>query len=100
MIPPVVGPATRSTSASPIAAAAVRREEPAQLARRGRILEDLELLDVGVAVAPALEQEVALAERPGAAEQRLGPERDGVRAGRRRARVGRSSSVEVYAGSA
>ena len=49
------------------------REEAAQLARRGRILEDLELLDVGVAVAPALEQEVALAEGARLAEQRLGP---------------------------
>ena len=73
MTPPVVGPATRSTSGSPSLPAAVRREEAAQLARRGRILEDLELLDVGVAVATALEQEVALAERAGAAEQRLGP---------------------------
>ena len=54
------------------------REEAAQLARRGRILEDLELLDVGVAVAAALEQEMALAERARAPEQRLGAERDGV----------------------
>ena len=46
--------------------ATVRREEPAQLARRGRVLEDLELLDVRVAVTPALEQEVALAEGAGA----------------------------------
>ena len=84
-----------------LAVAAARRaaaKNAAQLARRGRVLEDLELLDVGVAVAAALEQEVALAERPGRAEQRLGPERDGVRAARRRARVGWSSSVEVYAG--
>ena len=49
------------------------REEPAQLAGGGRVGEDRELLDVGVAVAAALEQEVALAERARAAEQRLGP---------------------------
>ena len=61
-----------------VPAAPVVREEAAQLARRGRILQDLELLHVGVAVAPALEQEMTLTERTGAAEQRLGPKRDGV----------------------
>ena len=97
MIPPVVGPATRSTSGSPSRPRPCCGEEPAQLAGRGRILEDLELLDVGVAVAAALEQEVALAERPRAAEQRLGPQRDGVPQRGVERRVERSSSAEVYA---
>src|SRR6185369_13307070 len=43
-----------------IGRATVLGEEPAQLAGRGRILEDLELLDVRVTVTPALEQEVPL----------------------------------------
>ena len=64
-----------------VESAPVRREVAAQLARRRRILEDLELLDVRVAVAAALEQEVALAERAGASEQRLGLERDGLAQG-------------------
>ncbi len=74
------------------------REVAAQLARRDRILEDLELLDVGVAVAAALEQEVALAERPGTPEQRLGPERDGVAQGRVECRSdgGHSSKSTAY----
>jgi hypothetical protein len=59
----------------------VRREVAAQLTRRGRVLEDLELLDVGVTVASALEQEMALTERAGAAEQRLGPQGDRVAQG-------------------
>ena len=45
---------------SPLATAAVVDEVRAQLARRDRILEDLELLDVRVAVSAALEQEMAL----------------------------------------
>ena len=65
-----------------VAVADVRGEGPAQLARRRRIGEDRELLDIGVAVAAALEQEMALAERPGRAEQRFGP------GGDRRARGG------------
>ena len=79
MIPPVVGPATRSTSRfSPPASASVRREEAAQLARRRRILEDLELLDVGIAVAAGLEQKVALAKRARFTEEGLGPKGDRV----------------------
>ena len=61
-----------------VSGAAVGGQERAQLARRRRILEDLELLDVGVAVASALEQEVPVAERSGLPEQRLGPDRDGL----------------------
>ena len=97
MTPPVVGPATRSTSGLAVAAAPVGREERAQLARRGRILEDRELLDVGVAVTAALEQEVAVAERAGAPEQRLGPGRDRVAGG---GVEGRSNGghAAVYAG--
>ena len=78
MTPPVVGPATRSTGGrSSIAAADPGGPEAAQLAGRGRIGQDRELLDIGVAVAAALEQEVALAERAGGAEQLLGPGGDG-----------------------
>src|SRR4029079_15495220 len=58
--------------------ATVECEEPAQLARGDRILEDLELFDVRVAVTAALEQEMAFAEGAGAAEQPLGAERDRV----------------------
>ena len=79
MIPPVVGPATRSTSRfSPPALASVRREEATQLARRRRILEDLELLDIGIAVAAGLEQKVALAKRARSTEQGLGAKGDRV----------------------
>ncbi len=39
----------------------------------GGVLEDLELLEVGVRVAAALEQEMTVAEGAGAAEQLLGP---------------------------
>ena len=46
----------------PVVPADARGPELAQLAGGGRIREDRELLDVGVAVAPALELEVALAE--------------------------------------
>ena len=62
----------------PVASPSVLGKEPAQLARRGRVLEDLELLEIGIPMAPALEQEVPLAERPGASEQRLRPEGGGV----------------------
>ena len=76
MTPPVVGPATRST----IGARHRRGRGPpsSRTARSSRPdRKDVELLDVGVAVAAALEQEVALAERAGATEQLLGRERDG-----------------------
>ena len=74
---------------SPSPSAAVGREEAAQLAGRGRILEDLELLDVRVAVATALEEEMALAERARAAG--TGP-RSGARscAGAAASRAGRT----------
>ena len=63
MTPPVVGPATRSTGARPPSASRSRAAPAAaQLARRRRVLEHLELLEVAVAVAAALEQEVALAQ--------------------------------------
>src|SRR4051794_17459132 len=50
-----------------------RRPVPAQLARRGGILEHLELLEVGARMTAALEDEVALAERAAGAEHGLGP---------------------------
>ncbi len=59
-----------------VVTADARGPELAQLARGGRVREHRELLDVGVAVAPALELEVALAEGAGAPEQRLGALRD------------------------
>ena len=93
--PPVVGPATRSAVGRPSARAMLRGPEAAQLARRGRVLEDLELLEVLLAVAPALEQEVAVAQ--GARSSGRGP-----RCGRRsrsgrqsRRRCGRWSSTRV-----
>ena len=57
-------------------------EERAQLARRRGILEHLELLQVGVRVAAALEHEVALAQGAAGAEQGLGPGRDRAAGGR------------------
>ena len=71
------------------------REEPAQLARRDRILEDLELLDVRVAMAAALEEEMAFTECAGAAEQGLGPESDRVpqRLVKRRSDGGHAASL-------
>ena len=81
--PPVVGPGDEVDRA-----AARRRprcgaaQNAAQLARGGRVLEHEELLEVAVRVAAALEQEVALPQRAGAAEQRLRPSGD------RRARGG------------
>ena len=59
-------------SSSPVG----RRPEPAQLARRGRVLEHLELLQVRVRVAAALEHEVALAQGAARAEQGLGARGD------------------------
>ena len=57
------------------------RQEFAQLSGRGRVGQDGELLDVGIAMTSALELEVALAERTARAEQLLGPLRDrGTRA--------------------
>ena len=56
-----------------VTALAMCREERAQLAGRDWILEDLELLDVGVAVPTALEAEVAVPESARGAEERLGP---------------------------
>ena len=47
-------------------------QNAAQLARGGRVLEHLELLQVGVRVAAALEREVALAQGAARAEQGLG----------------------------
>ena len=97
MTPPVVGPAHEVDQRLAVEPATVGGEEAAQLARRDRILEDLELLDVRVAVTAALEQEVALAEGAGAAEQGLGPERDRVAQRPRRAPVGRWSCPESTA---
>ena len=62
-----------------------RRPVAAQLARRGRILEDEELLDVALRVAAALELEVALGQGAGRPEQRLGAGRDRAPGGRSRA---------------
>ena len=45
--------------------------EGAQLARHGRVLEEQELLQVALAVAARLEEEVALLQRAGAPEERL-----------------------------
>ena len=56
-------------------------QQAAQLAGRGRILEHLELLDVRVAVAAALEQEMPLAEGAGVPEDALGPQGDGAPGG-------------------
>ena len=62
----------------PVLAAVDPGPERAQLARRIGVLEDLELLEVGLAVAAALEHEVPLAERAAAAEQGLGALGDGA----------------------
>ena len=58
-----------------VAAADAGGPQAAQLAGRSGVLEDLELLDVGVAVAAALEQEMALAEGAGLPEDALGAQR-------------------------
>ena len=63
-----------------------RRPERAQLARRRRVLEDLELLEVGVGVAAALEGEVAVAQGAARAEQRLGTAAIAARAATSRVR--------------
>ena len=73
MTPPVVGSRDEVDERPAVPSPPVLGDEPAQLAGRGRILEDLELLDVGVAMAAALQLEVALAEGPGAPEDRFGP---------------------------
>ena len=72
MTPPVVGPATRSTRDVPASSRWAAAQNAAQLAGRRRIGKHRKLLDVGVAVAAALEQEVALAEGSGPAKERLG----------------------------
>ena len=54
-----------------VAASHAGGPQAAQLAGRGRILEHLELLDVGVAVAAALEQEMALSKGAGVPEDAL-----------------------------
>ena len=71
--PPVVGPATRSTSGRPSASRCAAAQNAAQLARRGRILQHLELLQVGVRVAAALEREVAVTQGTAGPEQGLRP---------------------------
>ena len=62
----------QSDGRRPIVAAMRSGPEAAQLARCDRVLEDLELLEIGARVATALELEVTVAQGARSAEQQLG----------------------------